>query len=331
MIANCTHLKIIPVSVTDSPVFCGEFKASRLEILMNSKNTYPVPSAYFVGITASAAVALIASVLYGIAYHTSYDTTIRHFEFGAVLPTVFGVLMALSAVIFTVSSLLLRKKYTIADNAPKNAETFALWFCGLMFLIFGVMSLSSGSGTASSEIGVVCNKALAPLAIISAVPFFLRTSESMRNSAVHSVLTFAPVLWGICLLFKYYFDLKEMPLNDPELTLTMVSISCAVIFFLCECRNSLGISSSAISVFCPSAALCLTGSISGARLVLWRTDGHVLPAPTETLLLFAVAVLAGCRLLEIAGSFAPAEEKTEDREAAEESAPEEASENEENA
>lgn len=107
-------------------------------------------------------------------------------------------------------------------------------------------------------------------------------------------------------MFKYYFDLKEMPLNDPELTLTMVSISSAVIFFLCECRLAIGIASSAVAAFSASAAACLTGSISVARVILWRMDGHIIPAPMETLLLLSVAILAGCRLFELSGAFVPA-------------------------
>lgn len=273
---------------------------------MNPKNTYPVPTAFFIGIGASVVASVIAGVLYGIAYHTSYDTLIRHFDADAVLPVIFGVLMLLVSVTFSVTSLLFRKKYSLEDCAPGSAEIFALWLCGLMFLIFGFMSVSSGSSSESSAIGSVCAKAIAPLAILSAVPFFMRTSGRMRNTAVHSALTLAPVLWGICLLFKYYFDLKEMPLNDPELTLTMVSVSCAVIFFLGECRKALGICSAALSVFCPAAALCLTGSISAARTVLWRVDGHSIPEPAETILLFAVAILAGCRLYGMAHSFAPA-------------------------
>ena len=67
----------------------------------------------------------------------------------------------------------------------------------------------------------------------------------------------------------------------------------------------MGIATPAIAAFSSSAALCLTGSISAARLVLWRLDGHVLPEPAETLLLFAVAVLAACRLLELSSSMAP--------------------------
>ena len=271
---------------------------------MNSKNTYPVPTVFFVGIVASAVTALISSILYGIAYHTSYDTVIRHFNTGSIIVNVFSVLMLLTAVTFTFTALLMRKKFKIEEKAPGSAETFALWLCGLMFLIFGVFFLSSGSAGETDGIGALCTKVLSPLACISAVPFFLRALGRTKNT-LYAVLTFAPILWGISLLFKYYFDLKEMPLNDPELTLTMVSISCAVIFFLCESRTAIGISSPAVSVFSAASTLCLTGCISAARLVLWRLDGHVIPAPTETLLLFAVAVLAGCRLYELSTAFAP--------------------------
>lgn len=284
---------------------------------MNPKKKYPTPSVFLVGTLASAVTALIASILYIIAYHNSYDTEIRHFDIGARLPMVFGVLMFLSVVIFTVSSILLRKKYTMDTGALGSCETFGLWLCGLMFLIFGVISFTTvDPSLATSKIGAFCNTALPVLAIVASVPFFISTSDKMRLSTAHAVSTLAPVLWGICLLFKYYFDLKEMPLNDPELTLTMVSISCAVIFFLCECRISMGIASPAVITFSASAALCLTGSISVARMVLWRTDGHMIPSPMETILLFTVAVLAGCRLYALSSSMAmvpvPEEKKQDD-------------------
>ncbi|MBR5454014.1 MAG: hypothetical protein IKV54_08040 [Clostridia bacterium] len=278
---------------------------------MEEKNT--AVRTYTAGVLTSAVFALAASILYIIAYHNSYDTVIRHFNIGAVLPYVFGSLMAASAIAFTVTSLLMRKKCTFEAASPKSAETFGLWMCGLMFLIFGVLSFSAEPSANAAGLGALCTKALAPLAIVSAVPFFLRSS-SYRNGTLHAVSTFAPVLWGICIMFKYYFDLKEMPLNDPELTLTMVSISSAVIFFLCECRLALGIATPSVAAFSASAAACLTGSISVARAVLWRMDGHVIPAPTETLLLLSVAILAGCRLFELSGAFAPVvnEEITEE-------------------
>jgi len=271
---------------------------------MEEKNT--AVRIYTAGTLTSAVFALAASILYIVAYHTSYDTVIRHFNTGAVLPYVFGALMAASALAFTVSSVLMRKKCALADAAPKGAETFGLWMCGLMFLIFGVLSFSAEPSANAAGLGAFCTKALAPLAIVSAAPFLLRASSSTRGGSLHAAATFAPVLWGICIMFKYYFDLKEMPLNDPELTLTMVSISSAVIFFLCECRLAIGIATPAVAAFSASAAACLTGSISVARVILWRMDGHIIPAPMETLLLLSVAILAGCRLFELSGTFVPA-------------------------
>jgi len=273
---------------------------------MESKTV--APHIYKAGVISSAAAAFIASVLYIIAYHNHYDNEIRHFETGTVLPYVFGGLMALSAVIFTLCAVLLANKYVLARDNVGSAETFGLWLCGLMFLIFGfIAALETDGIQTSSKIGSFCTGALAPLSIVSAAPFVLRTSRRLRDSAVHAFSTFAPVLWGICLLFKYYFDLKEMPINDPELTLTMVSISSAVIFFLCECRFVLGSATPSLATFSASAALCLTGSISLARVVLWQTDGHMIPDPMETTLLLAVAVLAACRLYELASSIATAE------------------------
>lgn len=275
---------------------------------MEVKNT--APRSFKISIFASTATALAASILYIIAYHFSYDKVVRHFDAASVLPYVFGILMAVSTAIFTVGSILLSKKYIISNSNVGSAETFGLWLCGLMFLVFGILSVDAGETQAASKIGAFCTSAMAPLSIFSLIPFALRTSRRLRNSTLHALSTFAPVLWGICILFKYYFDLKEMPINDPELTLTMVSISCAVIFFLCECRFALGIATPALAVFSASAVTFLTGAVSIARVVLWKTDGHMIPAPGETTLLLAVAVLGACRLWELSSTIVPVSVET---------------------
>ena len=97
-----------------------------------------------------------------------------------------------------------------------------------------------------------------------------------------------------------------MPLNDPELSLTMVSISAALVFSLSECRSALGVNTVSGAVFSASAGLCMTGAASAARLVLWKIDGLITPSPTESVMLFAVAVMAGARLYSMRHSIVPA-------------------------
>lgn len=258
---------------------------------------------FAVGAVSSAIIALVASVLYGIAYYTCYDKSLRHYEVGAPLPTVCGVLMLMSVIVFTVMSLILRKKTEFRSSAGNSFETFSLVFAAIIFFVFGIFSLTTGEvGHFASKLGEFCTKATAPLAMISSVYFFSASSESMRNNILFKIASFVPVLWGLSLLFKYYFALEDMPLNDPELTLTMVSVSAALVFFLSECRSALGINSVSGAVFSASAALCLTGSVSAARLVLWRLDGLATPSPVESVMLFAVAVVAGARLYSMRNS-----------------------------
>lgn len=259
------------------------------------------------GAVSSAIIAAIASVLYGVAYYTSYDTEIRHFDSGSVLPVIFGVLLFLSFVIFTVTAVLLRKKYVIEDKDMSSAETFALWFSAVMFAVFGIMSLASGDGVAlTSKLGETCSKVTSPLALLSAVALFLSASDNLRGSTAHRIFSFAPILWALSLLFRYYFDLSHMPLNDPELALTMVSVSGVIVFLLSECRSALGINTPAGAVFGASAALCMTGAVSAARVVLVIAAGHTVPSPMESIMFLTVALLAGTRLCALRGSFAQA-------------------------
>ena len=120
---------------------------------MNPKYKRPVNPVFAVGVTSSAIVALIASVLYGVAYHNNYDTVLRHYDVGATLPTVFGVLLLMSAVIFAAASLILRRKTVIKESSLTPGETFSLWLAAIIFFVFGVFSFATGEGAYPSSAG----------------------------------------------------------------------------------------------------------------------------------------------------------------------------------
>lgn len=259
-----------------------------------------------IGTICAALLAVAAAALYGFAYHTAYDTVIRHYEIGSPLPYIYGFMMLAVALIFGATALYSRRLSFSFSPEVTSRDMFALWLCAFMFIVFALYSLFGGSADATSVsareltvVGRICDTLLAPLALLSALSLFLAVSDRTRGTTAHAVLAFAPVLWSIALVLKYYFDLDEMTLNDPELNLTMVALAGLVVLYLNECRLALGTSSAATTVFSTSAALLLTGSITCARIVLFRTDALTLPTPMESAVLLSSAVLAVCRLISL--------------------------------
>lgn len=268
---------------------------------MNSRKIDSARRTLIIGSLCAAVCAAVGAVLYFFAYHSSYDTVIRHYETGAVLPTVFGLLMLLSAVIFSATAISMRRLKLRVTPTGHTAESFGLWLCAFMFLLlalFTAMQPGTDSVADSFSFGKLCSSLITPLALLSSASFFLALSR-LRGTTLHAIFSLAPVLWSIDIVLKYYFDLTDMTLNDPELSLTMVSLAGIMLLFLGECRLTLGIASAATVAFSASAALFLTGGISLARAVLFRTDALMLPTPAETAFFISAAILGACRLISL--------------------------------
>lgn len=270
----------------------------------NRKNS--AAKALLIGSICAAVLAVAASVLYFFAYRNCYDVTFRHYETGCAFPYIYGFMMLGVAVIFGVVALYLNRPSVEFSPEVKNRDMFGLWLCAFMFIVFALYSLfgSTADATAVSfkevtAVGRICDTLLPPLALLSALSLFLAVSDRTRCTTLHAVAAFSPVLWSIGLVLKYYFDLDEMTLNDPELNLTMVALAGLVVFFLNECRFALGIATAATTVFAASVAIFLTGGITVARCVLFRTDALVIPTPIESAVFLASVVLAVCRLISL--------------------------------
>ncbi len=266
---------------------------------MNRINRVKLCRRAWTGLLLSAAIAAVAAVLYATAYHTSYDTVYRHFERSSHLIYVSGALFALSVALCAAISLSLRRRATLERRLPSPAETFSLWFSAFMFIGFGVVSAIEWSAPSGSGIGAICQTALIPLAFLSAVPFALSASDKLRGGTAHRLTSVFPVLWCCALMFSYYFDLSEMPLNDPELILTICSLSSLIIFLLSECRRALGIITPPIALFSSAVAVSIAGTTSLARVVLFCTDNLAYPGVMELVMFFVLSLTALARALAL--------------------------------
>ncbi|MBR6807957.1 MAG: hypothetical protein IKM46_06220 [Clostridia bacterium] len=274
---------------------------------MNSKKR----NIFRIGSISALALSVIASVFYAVAYSSDYDLNLRHFTPGSVTAVIFGVLFAVAIAIVSTGAILIRKSGKTADREPNQIETFGLWLTTFMFIAFGILSFISPANTSSDQmnIGVLASKVIAPLALLSAAPFALASSSRLRGSSWHSITSCCPILWGSCLLFKYYFDLTDMPLNDPELALTIVSIASLIIFFISESRSALGINTPSIAFFANCLAVCLGGCVSTVRIILSLVTTHTLPSLMENIIFFSVSALAFVRLIVLEFKFPKAEDE----------------------
>lgn len=263
-------------------------------------------SVLLLGGGASMLCSAVGAVLYSTAYSAFYDKAIHHYDPSPTV-TAFAVLFALSVLISIVTAVFFRKLPPIQNTAPNQIESFILWFAAFMFFFFGVLSLTSQSSVptdtvvesaaAFSLLGKYCSTAAAPLAILSALSLAFSVSGRLHGTAVHRAASLIPILWGSCMLLKYYFDLRHAPLNDPEVILTSVCTAAMTLLFISEARLALGIGTPAISLFCNLTCLCLTGFVSAARIFLGITAGLTTPPLMENIIFFSTAAIALVRLV----------------------------------
>ncbi len=277
-------------------------------------------SAILVKVATASALLLsaVGAVLYGIAYVNSYDPALRHFGADCAAVKVAFALFALAAALSAVCALALRGGLTLRPEDKSSSGSFVLWLTAFMFIGFTVASLLSGENVMSvSPFGSYCIKAIPVLSVLSALPFFCAAARRLSGSVLHSITAIAPVLWAAAVMFKYYFDLHEVPLNDPELTLTIVSLSAAILFFLTEWREALSIARPASSALSQLLCVCLAGPVSAARIVLYfiLENGILIPTLMECIMLFTVAALALYRLLSVPSRLAPEPESAVEGEA----------------
>ncbi len=266
---------------------------------------------YRIGSSISSITAIAAAILYVIAYRSSYNLSIRHFDPSAAV-TAFCILLGISLAVTFVTSILMRKSGKLSEHAPNYIESFILWMTAFMFIGFGIISVSTPAAEPSTDyasqfsaLSSVCASAIIPLTFISAIPFICAASDRLRGCIVHSITSLAPILWGVCLILKYYFDLTYMPLNDPELSVTSIILSAIIIFLISESRSTLNINSPAIYFCGNNLAVTVTGCLTTSRIILSLTSGHSIPSLMENIIFFMIAVLALTRLISFESKVTP--------------------------
>ena len=239
------------------------------------------------------------SALYVSAFTSYYDTAIRHYDAVPVLYA-FAALFILSVLLCAAASLSLRGRLCITNDVPCTFETFILWLTAFLFISFGAATMMSPSDASTlPAVPAICARLLPILSVLSAFSFVFSISSRLRGTAWHAASSLVPLFWTAALLFRYYYDLSEMVLNDPETSMTSLCIACAMLFFLAEARRAFAFLTPAFASFCYTAAASMTGFISISRIVLRIISDHSTPSLNENIAFAAIGLVSLARLYSL--------------------------------
>lgn len=264
--------------------------------------------------------AALCAVLYSIAARTSLDTAILHFNDSPVV-TAMIVMFAVTSVLCVTAGFAMFRKVSVTA-IPDNTFfiSFATTFAGLLMICSGVMTaIKYGLSILLSE--NLLPLAIVVLSVISGVYFILfRFNE--KTLTVRMWLSFAPVLWALCLVMQIYFD-TERTINDPIKSL-MLLLCGAHLVFLCEdIRFYLKNQNAAIYYFISLAASFTSIAVAIPNLIL-----TYMKTPTfdfsviETVVFIALGMFALARLASlpaVLGEYVKTEKKKKPAEIPEQS------------
>ena len=255
------------------------------------------------------------------AYRFAYDTDIAYFKTGSALFAAACALLAVGlfcAVILWGSA---RKRVSL-NAAPKNgrAETFAALLAGVLFLLSAVRGTLAFDSPGKLEIA-------ATILLVLPAAYLLCNGLAPERTAPAAIwLAFGGAVSAIVQLFYQYFR-ATLPLNAPSRHLETIATVGMLFFFLTESRDRIGTGYATASfyAFANGAAATVCTAVGLAHAMLSLTGGALTPDfapdPFWCAALFAVGVLATCRVLRLPGllcpyqpPYSPAEEEKKKKE-----------------
>lgn len=183
--------------------------------------------------------ALVAAGLMTAAFFTQYDAPdANYFARGAVLPVIACVCAALSALVGTVSALLLPRGSLQQNSLPIPSasldETIGFLFCAIFL---AVSLVRDGSGLLRL---IPLILSLIAVVYTLTVSFGKLSDEKTRRVAVP--LGFSAVFAAIFLCAVHYFD-RSLEMNAPCKVFLLLGLLAATVCFTGEIRYLIGIAS----------------------------------------------------------------------------------------
>ena len=234
---------------------------------MNGMNARKKPSPFclclFIG---TAAAVILRLVLTGTMLEVPYGVY-RH---GAVLPTLYHVVLALFAVGLIAFGFLRRQEFN--QKQLHNVSNLTVFTAGLSAFLMIAQTVSDFLWASKRGPLSALPILLALFGILSAVWLFLQIKRYHEPSPLNAWFSFAPMVWCALLMLDIYFD-KTALLVSPNKILHQIALLSAMLAFLAEAYLAVGTDKPTLAIVCDSLAvfflavssipnLCMSASLS---------------------------------------------------------------------
>ena len=258
---------------------------------MIQKNT-PLRRSALIYTATSAGCSLLAIVLRLLSLILCYDASIGYFPKGAALPILSDLFGTASIVAFAVLSFLwFRKKEMSYAKSPSLAIKITAALAAVLSLLLGIYDLKASASV------------LDLLLCFGACLYFLLVLTGKTTPALSLVFGFCAILRLLGALADSYMDFL-VPMNSPEKIWLYVGAVAGMFFLVCEIRALVTKPYTATWFFSAAAAMMIAASASIA-LIVGNLASRFYATPTHSalltaLLLLAIAIYAGARLVTVA-------------------------------
>ena len=177
-------------------------------------------------------IAMAAAVLRTLLLLYYVDPVTGLYVYGSNAQFYFNLLILLLAVYLIAVWVALRN--TPAPKALRSDSTiliFASSLCGFMFLSIFIYHIATVASTRQANAYTVL---LMVLSIPSCISFLTTSAKSMkRRSALHALLSFAPVLFLAVRMIQYFLDPANI-FNSSTVKLRLLMLCAMLLFFVAE-------------------------------------------------------------------------------------------------
>jgi len=241
------------------------------------KNNVSVPKILFL----LSVCASVAAVIFRIILTVTTIEPNKHalYEAGSILPTVFHVFLL---IVFAASVFLAfgktPKKIDAFELKPNNPIQMSAFFLGILFFVDAISMLfiiMEGNDQRSTL------DVLEFIFALSSSIYFIGSTfkPELKSHGISLTSLFPVACFAVCLI-RIYFDI-ELLMTDPGRILRQIAFLCAMITFLCEPRERLGIFNHRFFLAASSAApvIILTSAVPelifGSKLKVGTSDSTV--------------------------------------------------------
>lgn len=188
------------------------------------------------------ALSISAVVLYIISYFCFFDDYIGYFSSSSFIPTIAGILLAVSCVWFLTLFVFIPKNQlkagAVGYSTASRSVAAALAFGFIAFVIVRVFLpdlLLSGAHPTSATIQNITNI----FALVAALYFIFIAAGKSDRPIIQLFLGFAVILWAALSILEAYTN-NFVTMNSPFKLLLIISMMSVMLFLLYELRSIAG-------------------------------------------------------------------------------------------